>query len=288
MAGSKLTVGNVEILTLEDTETALPLNMLFPQVPAEAWGPYQQRYPEAFASSDTGRIHFCSFLLRSEGKTILLDTGIGSNATNGATVTALAGGVDGHLLVEFQSAGVKLEDVDTVFLSHLHPDHVGWNLTQSNDRPQPTFPKARYIAHQADWDAFKAPKDQELFSFSFWDQTIAPLENLGVLDLVSGEQALTGEITAIPTPGHTPGSMSLAIISAGQRALLLGDVFHNPAQVTENDWSLAFDMDPAGAIETRKQMFNRAEAENALVAICHHSGFGRVARAEGRRYWQGI
>ena len=76
---------------------------------------------------------------------------------------------------------------------------------------------------------------------------------------------LTSEITALPMPGHTPGSMGLAIVSGGQRALLIGDVTTNPAQVTEPDWAFAFDMDPARAVQTRKQMIERAETENALL-----------------------
>ncbi|PKB71447.1 MAG: hypothetical protein BZY87_05205, partial [SAR202 cluster bacterium Io17-Chloro-G6] len=103
-----------------------------------------------------------------------------------------------------------------------------------------------------------------------------------------GEQALTSEITAISTPGHTPGSMSLAIVSGGERALIIGDVTTNPAQVSEPDWEFAFDMDPKLAVQSRKQMIDRAEADNAYLIACHYHSFGRVVRLEGRRYWQGI
>ncbi len=111
---------------------------------------------------------------------------------------------------------------------------------------------------------------------------------MGVVEALSGEQALTSEVTAIPTPGHTPGSMSLAVVSGGTQALILGDVFHGPTQVTETDWVFSFDMDPDLAIRTRKQMIDRAELEDAIVGICHHSGFGRIIRSEGKRYWQGL
>ena len=107
-----------------------------------------------------------------------------------------------------------------------------------------------------------------------------------MLDLLEGETILTGDITAIPTPGHTPGSMSLAIVSGGQRAYIMGDVFHGPTQITETDWRFSFDMDADQGIATRTAMIERAEAEDAIMAICHHGGFGRVVRAEGRRYWQ--
>ena len=83
--------------------------------------------------------------------------------------------------------------------------------------------------------------------------------------------------------------MGLAMVSGGQRALLIGDVTTNPAQVTEPDWVFAFDMDPAQAVQTRKHMIERAETEDALLIACHfpHPGHGRLIRLEGRRYWQG-
>ena len=106
-----------------------------------------------------------------------------------------------------------VEDIDTVFLTHLHPDHVGWNLRPGGGPAQATFPRARYFTHRADWEAFKSPEVQGHFPFPYWQGDPWPLETLGILELLAGEQALTSEITAIPTPGHTPGSMGLAIVS---------------------------------------------------------------------------
>ena len=65
-------------------------------------------------------------------------------------------------------------------------------------------------------------------------------------------------------------------------------MFHSPAQITEEDWIFSFDMDPSVAIQTRKQMIDRAENEEAIVGICHHSGFGRILRSEGKRYWKAL
>ena len=285
MPQSKLTVGNVEILALHDAEAALPISQTFPNVPADDWAPYKQQYPEAFNGTENLRVHIDCFLIRSQGRIILTDSGIGTAVNNPGTI-ALFGGIEGSLLQKLGEHGLEASDIDIVFLTHLHPDHVGWNLGAGGPSKTATFPTARYVAHQADWDMFKSPRDQELFGFTFFEETLAPLENLGAIDLLTGEKPLTSEVTAIPTPGHTPGSMSLAIVSGGQRALVMGDVFHNPAQVTETDWVFSFDADPDTAVQTRKRMVDRAEAEDATIAICHTTGFGKVARAEGRRYWQ--
>jgi glyoxylase-like metal-dependent hydrolase (beta-lactamase superfamily II) len=291
MPESRLSVGNVEILSITDIDVdfPIPLTQLFPDVPLEAWAPYKHRYPEMFIGPDHWRVHFGGFLLRSQGRTILVDTGLGSNETNPGAVAAFGGGEEGRLLPELQAAGVHPEDVDIVFFTHLHPDHVGWNLIRGGANPRPTFPRARYVTHQADWNTFRTPEVQGHLPFQYWEQTLGPLENLGVLDLLSGEQALTSEITALPTPGHTPGSMSLSIASEGQHALIIGDVTANPAHVAQVDWVFAFDMDPVLAVETRRQMVDRAEAENATLIACHFltPGFGKLVRIEGRRYWQG-
>lgn len=257
---------------------------------AELWVPYQEKYPECFKGDNNEIIaaHFDCYIIRSEGRTILVDTGAGSMATNPGTVTAFAGGVDGRLLLDLQEAGVNKDDIDTVFFTHLHPDHVGWNVNNDGPSPVPAFPNAKYVFHQDDWEAFRPPRDSEVFGFSFWEETLAPLEAAGVTEPLSGEQAITSDITAILTPGHTPGSMSLAIDSGGQKALVMGDVFHGPAQVSEPSWVFAFDADPDTAVQSRNRMLDRAEAENAIMAMCHITGFGRIILQEGRRYWQGL
>ena len=209
-------------------------------------------------------------------------------ATNPGSVTLFAGGVDGRLLSDLEEAGVNKDDIDTVFLTHLHPDHVGWNVNNDGPSPVPTFPNAKYVFHQDDWEAFRPPRDSEVFGLTFWEETLAPLETAGVTEPLTGEQVITSEITAILTPGHTPGSMSLAIDSGGQKALVMGDVFHGPAQVSEPSWVFAFDADPDTAVQSRNRMLDRAQAENAIMAMCHLSGFGRIVLQEGRRYWQGL
>ena len=290
MPGTTISVGNVEITAVHDGDGALPISMVFPGVDPELWLPYQQKYPECFNGDNNENIAlpFECYVIRSEGHTILVDTGVGSMATNPGTVTAFAGGVDGRLLLDLQTAGVNKEDIDTVFLTHLHPDHVGWNVNNDGPTPVPSFPNARYVFHQDDWEAFRPPRDSEVFGFNFWEETLAPLEGAGVIEPLSGEHSITSEITAILTPGHTPGLMSLAIDSGGEKALVMGDVFHGPPQVSEPSWVFAFDADPDTAVQSRSRMLDRAEAENAIMAICHSTGFGRVVSQEGRRYWQGL
>ena len=95
-------------------------------------------------------------------------------------------------------------------------------------------------------------------------------------------------MTALPTPGHTPGHMSILLTSQGERALILGDAAHNPAQLQETDWVSRADMDPAVTRQTRRALVERLEREQIVVAAGHFPapGFGKVLRLQGRRYWQ--
>ena len=180
-----------------------------------------------------------------------------------------------------------------VVFTHLHPDHVGWNLLEDGGAYRPTFPRARYVAHRADWDTFRKPEVRQALegvAGDFFAQTLEPLEALGVLDLADGERSLTEEVTTLHTPGHTPGSMGLLISSGGERAIILGDALVHPAQVEHPDWGFAFDFDGETAVRTRNSLLDRIEAEGLVLSACHfpEPGFGRVVRLEGRRLWQAL
>jgi glyoxylase-like metal-dependent hydrolase (beta-lactamase superfamily II) len=107
---------------------------------------------------------------------------------------------------------------------------------------------------------------------------------------MEGEHRITRDLTAVPTPGHTPGHVSILITSQGQQALVLGDAAHNPVQLQEPDWVSRADMDPDLTRKTRKALLDRLEREQILVAAGHFAapGYGRIVRLDGRRYWRGL
>jgi len=287
----RITVGNVEISHLYDLVADFPLTLdqLYPTVPAEAWEPYRRDYPELFGPGNTWRYHAGCYLIRSQGQTILVDTGVGPSSMGLATWIGTGGALPDRL----RAAGVAPEDVETVVFTHLHPDHVGWNLQPEDGRYRPTFPRARYLAHRADWETFHLPEVQQAMEGvapGYVPQSLTPLEGLGALDLTDGERSMTSEVTAIHTPGHTPGSITLLIASGDQRAILVGDAIAHPAQVEHPDWGFAFDFDGETAQRTRGQLLDRIEAEGLIVSACHfpEPGFGRVVRLEGRRSWRAL
>ena len=288
MAASSITIGDIEITGLSDAtvDYPWPLDELFPGVPADTWNTYQQEFPATFAGPTTWRSDYNSYLLRSEGQLILVEAGMGPAEAPLANVF----GSSGNLLQRLAALGVAPEDVDIVVLSHLHPDHVGWNLRREDDGYRLTFPQARYVVHQADWDAFHHPEVQAHFDFAFVEETISPLQQLGAVDLLQQDQQLTNDVLALHTPGHTPGHISLLVTSGTEQAILLGDILIHPLQVTEPQWNVMFDMDGDTARQTRQRLLDQIEANGMLVTARHfpEPGFGRIVRAEGRRYWQSV
>jgi len=260
-------VGGVEVVSLTDVEgTFFGLGQIFPAVPDEQWGPYMARYPWAFGDGLTLHGRVGAYLLRTPQGLTLVDTGVGPGAF----------GMRGRLLEELEEAGHSPEDVDTVFLTQLHGDHLGWAMAQGGE---PTFENARYVVQADEWEAFEPHVGRYL----------APLEKLGVLDLLYGEEFLTEELTAIPTPGHSPGHQSMLVSSGGEQLIVAGDVVVHPAQVSEPTWNIVFDGDKEAASFTREMFLGWVESDGITVAAGHvpGSGFGRVERdGAGHRYWK--
>ena len=273
-------VGNVEIIGLFDLPESLrDVSAMFPDVPALAWAPYRSQL-EGDGTQIRAQMGF--FALRAPGGTVVVDTGLGPGPFE------QMGGARGQLMANLNAAGIRAEDVDAVFITHLHGDHVGWNVTwETAEKPAATFPRARYYVSQADWDYFTSP--EVLPESPHVPANVAPLRELGALELVDDGQAVTPEVTTLATPGHTPGHMSALVSSGGERALIAGDLFHTGVQTQETGWNVGFDVDKPAAARTRESVMARIEAEGFTVAaghMPHGSNIGRVVRLEGRRAWQ--
>jgi glyoxylase-like metal-dependent hydrolase (beta-lactamase superfamily II) len=183
---------------------------------------------------------------------------------------------------------VAPEDVDIVLISHLHLDHVGWNLVTRDGQRVPAFPNARYVIVRDEWDAFT--NDPSLREQIHIQECVLPLEGTGQLELVEGTYTLTSELTLVPAPGHTPAHACLAVVSGVDKAMIVGDLAHHPVQLTETVWEMAFDMNKQLASETRERIARRIEADGGLAIGGHFPppGFGRLVRIDGRRIWQAL
>ncbi len=273
-----LTVGKVEIVPVLDATMDFDWRIFFPNNSPADFDPYRDIYPGAFSPDGKFRTQAHCYALRSQGRTLLIDTGVGPGPIQ------WLGGVRGRLLEEMSSKGISAEDVQTVAFTHLHSDHVGWNVAADG---RPTFPHARYLVPQADWDHFTSP---QMIAGSGAQQAVVPLKQAGVMELFSGEIALTEEVTTLSTPGHTPGHTSFLVSSRGERAIITGDLAHHPAQVERTEWCSGFDGEPAGATASRRKVFDQLESEGLTAVLCHFpgDGIGRLVRLEGKRVFQAL
>ena len=284
----RLKVGNAEIAVATDAEFRYVPTQFIPTASADQWRPYLNGAdPDALLES-----RVTTYVVRSQGKNILVDAGVGRHG--------LWRFGDGHLLDSLKELDLSPEDIDFVMPTHLHLDHVGWNTTPTPNGPVPTFPRARYLFQQLDWDAFTSDEFMNRPSVSPMSDSmqrmikaaVLPLKDTGLMELIGPEQVITDEVTLLHTPGHTMGSVSILVQSGTEAALLIGDAAHNPAQFAESDWSPAVDIDPSLSARSRKGLAEQAIRLNAMVAGGHlaspdQSAFGSIIQMDGRPMWRG-
>lgn len=271
-------VGEVEITALCDgvLDSSEALEESFLAAPPGTWDDARTRYPETVGPSGHWRLHVHCFALRTSGRMILVDTGFGP-----VTAPAFAWAKQpGRLPVELAEAGIEAGQVDTVIVTHVHDDHLGWTAFDGGRTLH--FPNAKYVIHRNDWDwmaGSEDPEDVEIFA-----ELMKPIADLGALQLIEDRLEVTGALTVIPAPGHTPGHQVVLVESSGQRAIVAGDTANHPVQVTLPGVASGTDSDPELAVRTRTDLLGRAEREDRLFVTGHFpQPFGRIMTEDGIR-----
>jgi glyoxylase-like metal-dependent hydrolase (beta-lactamase superfamily II) len=275
-------IGDVVVTAFVDIDVdfKLGLDQVFPGIDRESWEPFRRHHPQAFGADGGWRYMVNCYLVTTPRRSILIDTGCG------APSLAFPGflGAGGALRERLAAHGVRPEDVDVVLITHVHPDHVGGVLDETGTSA--AFPRARYLVSRVDCETWRRRDVQDAFPFPYIGDTLEPLMDLGVVDLVDGEHSVGEGLTLLPTPGHTPGHHSVLITSGRETALIAGDPWLHPAQITEPGWESAFDMDAAQAVRTRSALTERVAAEGMTVGATHFPDpFGQVVRLERRYHW---
>jgi glyoxylase-like metal-dependent hydrolase (beta-lactamase superfamily II) len=266
-------VGSIELFAARDAVGLLAeYGEAYPEVPTEAWSPYRVLYPDLFAG-ESWRLPCTSFLVRSGGVTVLVDTGVGPPGLWDWTAET-----EGELPGALAELSVRADDVDVVMLTHLHIDHLGWNTDLEGT---PFFPRARYVVHR-DALAF-ARRRPELPHLRRCVETLAAR-----FETIDAEVELAPGVIAFPAPGHYPGHMAVRLASKGEQAMLIADVAVHPALLQEPDWPYVSDLDQDAAVATRHVLLPELVDRDVLVACGHYpgSGIGRVVTRDGRVVWQ--
>jgi glyoxylase-like metal-dependent hydrolase (beta-lactamase superfamily II) len=226
----------------------------------------------------SGMLNFSihSFLIESEGKRIIVDTGIGNDKTRHYP---LFNNRKGEFLSQLAEAGFPAESIDTVLCTHLHLDHVGWNTRLFNGRWIPTFPNARYLFGRIEFEywhqKFLSGETVNNDTVKMLDVTnvmtdsVLPIIEANLHTLVKTDHHLTSEVSLMSTPGHTPGHVSVSIHSNGQEAIITGDIFHSPIEMADPDLSSNFEVDPKASTKTRKEFLTSQSGRNVLILGTH-------------------
>lgn len=259
-----MNIGDFDIQAINDgsgTEQAAEIISRFSD--AEAW----RGHPEEFGHDGRWTFPVGGFLIRGGGRVILVDAGVGPIDEGGY--------VGGGLPASLRAHGVEPEAVTDVLFTHLHFDHVGWASVEG----RATFPRATYRVHLADWERFVEGPD-----------AVERVRDI-LLPVADRFELFEGDLTVVPgvvarwTPGHTPGSVVVAVTSGGERALLLGDTVHSVVQLAEDDWTVVWDDDPVAASLARNALADEAAERGDAVVAAHFPGqaFGTVVSSGGPR-----
>ncbi|MFI1970514.1 MBL fold metallo-hydrolase [Streptomyces cinnamoneus] len=281
-ATDHIILGDVTVTRVREYYGSLPVapRTFVPESSEEVWAAEADWLVPDFVQGEppVTNVALQTWLLRSEGRTILVDTGAGNGKSR--PDAPAWDHLETDFLADLARAGVAPEDVDIVINTHLHSDHVGWNTRLDGDSWVPTFPNATYLMPRDDFDFWNPANGHTPASGRRRDEpftdSVAPVHEAGQVLLWEGGHIIDADLRLDPAPGHTPGSSVLTLTSGSDRALFVGDMLHTPVQVLEPDANSCFCEDPREARATRRRVLGWAADHNALVVPAHFGGHGAV------------
>lgn len=230
-----------------------------------------------FISADGGvLLAFHALVIQVDGRTIMVDTCVGNAKQR--PIQPFWHEMAGCFLEHLAAAGVAPKAVDTVVCTHLHVDHVGWNTRLENGSWVPTFPNARYLFGRLEYEAATRDADDAAatahasYSAPFMADSVQPIFDAGLAQLVDADHRICPEVQLFPTHGHTPGHVSVMVESGGERAIITADSIHHPCQLRHPDWSVSADADRAAAVATRSALLQAHAGKPTLFIGTHWAG----------------
>jgi glyoxylase-like metal-dependent hydrolase (beta-lactamase superfamily II) len=269
MSDLRWVIGSVSVTRVLEQDAGFPAGGFFPSASPEVLAGHED-WLKPWALDDDGRLRISiqALCVESEGRRIVVDTCVGQRPLPDLYASMSN---DGSFLTALADAGFAREDVDAVVCTHLHFDHVGWNTMLVDGAWVPTFPNARYLVARLEYEHWRDATDAARAAASAitFADAVEPLFAFGVVDLVDVDHALTDTVSLTPTPGHSPGHVSVRIRSEGAEAIITGDCVHSPVQLVEPDWFTRVDSDGAQSSATRRALVAECLDRDVLVIGTH-------------------
>jgi glyoxylase-like metal-dependent hydrolase (beta-lactamase superfamily II) len=268
-------IGDFEALVISDSMSSEDWYKFFPTVKAT-------ELHDAFFShgfSNHGTMEIMCLFVKSKNHSILIDTGWGSWSQINT----------GKLTLVMEDEGISRQEIDTVIISHGHPDHIGGN---ADARGNPIFPNARYFMSRNEWNFWTSgpllPKIDEGIKRTMLEavqKNLIPIKDR--FEFIDDETEILPGIESFKAPGHSPNQIVLSIQSKGERLFCIFDVAHHPIQLSHPSWITPFDILPEQAADTRKKIITQRLTPEIMVFACHFPfpGLGRVIKKDNHRIW---
>lgn len=214
-----------------------------------------------------------SWVIDTGHERIMVDTGAGNDKDRPGI--PIFGNLQGAFIENLAESGFAPTDIDKVFCTHLHIDHVGWNTQLIEREWKPTFPNASYFFPRIDEQAWNPGKSQyaELagarVNANVFEDSVAPIIEAGLGKLIDDGEEIAAGIRAWNAPGHTPGHMILEVEDGNDTAIFTGDILHHPMQVLRPDWNSVYCEDRGIAAATRRRILQRAHEKAARIVPAH-------------------
>lgn len=266
------TIDDFRISPLVDADCfEIALDRIFPGADTAALAGHDWLHPHHVdLPRATVKLGMHGFLIQTPTLNIIVDTCIGAHKNRPAH-PAWHQRATNRFIDDLHANGLGVEDVDLVFCTHLHADHIGWNTRLENGQWVPTFPRARYVMSEVElsfWLDRAVETDGSVNHGSLHDCVLPILDHGQAILSASGDTLVSG-LTLVSLPGHSVDHLGLELRRPGGRALFCGDAIHSPAQLVRPDWASAFCQDAAQAIETRRSMLERAADQDQLLFPAH-------------------
>jgi glyoxylase-like metal-dependent hydrolase (beta-lactamase superfamily II) len=272
-------VGEVKITRIIEMEQqAIPATFLYSEVSPAAIKREADWLCPYFSTTDGDlKLSIHSLVVESKGKRILVDTCIGNDKNRSKSFPEWSN-LQLPYLADLKTAGYVPESIDYVLQTHLHVDHVGWNMMLKDGKWGPTFVNARYLIGGTEWDFFSTFEDEG--ARQPIEDSVRPVIEQGCAQLIESTHRITDEVWLEPSPGHTPGHHHVRISSGGSQAIITGDLMHHPVQCAYPEWNVNFDADTPKAKVTRRSFLESYADQNILIFGTHFASpsCGKIVR----------